>query len=154
MKTIGSVKEDLASEKRVSVTPETVKKFIDLNFTVLIEKKYGEHLGISDEEYKNMGASLQGSAKEVLEQSDVILRVNRPSNDEINSIKDRSILIGQFDASSDKRLSCSDFSFFKRTDKLGGVRFVQISFPKLRSRLGTTTCPFGRLEITDKSFEI
>ena len=78
MKIIGSVKEDLTREKRISITPETVKKFVGLNFSVFLEKKYGEHLGISDEEYKNMGASLQGSAKEVLEQSDVILRVNSP----------------------------------------------------------------------------
>jgi len=104
MKIIGSVKEDLTREKRISITPETVKKFVGLNFSVFLEKKYGEHLGISDEEYKNMGASLQGSAKEVLEQSDVILRVNRPSNDEINLIKDKSILIGQFDSSSDKEI--------------------------------------------------
>ena len=50
MNIIGSVKEDLISEKRISVTPETVKKFIDLNFSVFLEKKYGEHLGITDNE--------------------------------------------------------------------------------------------------------
>jgi len=38
MKFIGSVKEDLVSEKRVSITPETVKKLIDLNFSVFLEK--------------------------------------------------------------------------------------------------------------------
>ena len=38
MKIIGSVKEDFALEKRVSVTPETVKKLIDLNFSVFLEK--------------------------------------------------------------------------------------------------------------------
>ena len=32
MKIIGSVKEDLVTEKRISITPETVKKLIDLNF--------------------------------------------------------------------------------------------------------------------------
>mgnify|MGYP001272314534 CR=1 FL=1 len=53
MKIIGSVKEDLTTEKRISITPETVKKFIELNFSILLEKKYGEHLGINDEEYKN-----------------------------------------------------------------------------------------------------
>ena len=31
MKIIGSVKEDLVREKRTSITPETVKKFVDLN---------------------------------------------------------------------------------------------------------------------------
>ena len=104
MKIIGAVKEDLATEKRISITPETVKKFVELNFSVLLEKKYGEHLGINDEEYKNKGATLYGSVKEVLEKSQIILKVNCLSNDEINSIKDKSILIGQFDPLSDKEI--------------------------------------------------
>ena len=97
MKIIGSVKEDLVLEKRISITPETVKKLINLNFFVFLEKKYGEHVGIADEEYKNAGANLEHSAKEVLEKSEIILKVNCLSNDEINSIKNKSILIGQFD---------------------------------------------------------
>ena len=36
MKIIGSVKEDLAVEKRISITPETVKKFVQLNFSVFL----------------------------------------------------------------------------------------------------------------------
>jgi len=102
MKIIGSVKEDLAIEKRISITPETVKKFIDLKFSVFLEKNYAEHLDITDEEYKNKGANFYNSAKEVLEKSEIILRVNCPSNDEIHLIKDKSILIGQFDPLSNK----------------------------------------------------
>jgi len=41
MKIIGSLKEDLTAEKRISITPETIKKFIDLKFSVFIEKNYG-----------------------------------------------------------------------------------------------------------------
>ena len=65
MKIIGSVKEDLSFEKRVSVTPETVKKFTDLGFSVNLEKKYAEHIGISDEDYKNNGANINFSRKEI-----------------------------------------------------------------------------------------
>ena len=97
MQTIGSVKEDLAVEKRISITPETVKKFTNLKLSVSLEKSYGEHLGISDEEYTNKGANFHSSAKEVLKKSEIILKVNCPSTDEINLIKDASILIGQFD---------------------------------------------------------
>ena len=104
MKIIGSVKEDLDTEKRISVTPETIKKFTDLNFSVLLEKNYAGHLGITDEEYKNNGANLYSSAKEVLEKSEIILRVNCPSNNEINSIKNKSILIGQFDHLPNKEI--------------------------------------------------
>ena len=71
MKTIGSVKEDLSIEKRVSITPETIKKFVDLKFSVFLEKNYGEHLGVTDEAYKNKGANLFASAKEVLEKSEI-----------------------------------------------------------------------------------
>jgi len=104
MKIIGSVKEDLSVEKRISITPESVKKFTDLKFSVFLEKNYGEHLGITDEDYINKGASLESSAKEVLEKSEIILKVNCPSNDEINSIKNKSILIGQFDPISNKEM--------------------------------------------------
>ena len=65
MKTIGSVKEDLSVEKRVSITPEIVKKFTDLGFSVNLEKKYAEHLGINDEEYKEKGANINFSKEEV-----------------------------------------------------------------------------------------
>ena len=61
MKTIGSVKEDLSVEKRVSITPEIVKKFTDLGFSVNLEKKYAEHLGINDEDYKEKGANINFS---------------------------------------------------------------------------------------------
>ena len=104
MKIIGSVKEDLASERRVSITPETVKKFVDLNFSVFLEQNYGEHIGIFDEEYKNQGVIFYNSTREVLEKSEIILKVNCPSSDEINLIKDKSILIGQFDLLSDKEI--------------------------------------------------
>ena len=102
MNIIGSVKEDLAVEKRIAITPESIKKFTDLNISVFLEKNYGEHLGISDGEYENKGASLHSSAKGVLEKSELILKVNCPSTDEINLIKNTSILIGQFDPLSNK----------------------------------------------------
>ena len=104
MKVIGSVKEDLTIEKRISITPDTVKKFTDLKFSILLEKNYGEHLDIADEEYKNKGANFCNSTKEVLEKSEIILKVNCPSNNEVSLIKDKSILIGQFDHISNKEM--------------------------------------------------
>jgi len=104
MKIIGSVKEDLSKEKRISITPETIKKFTNLKFSVFLEKNYGKHLNITDEEYKKVGANLYSSAKEVLEKSEIILKVNCPSNDEVNLLKDKSILIGQFNSLSNKEI--------------------------------------------------
>jgi NAD(P) transhydrogenase subunit alpha len=97
MEVIGSVKEDLDLEKRISITPETVKKFIKLGFSVNLEKGYAEHLGLHDKEYEISGAIIKESKKDVFEKSEIILKVNFPPEEEINLIKNKSILIGQFD---------------------------------------------------------
>ena len=51
---IGSTKEDLTLEKRVAITPETAKNIINLGLKVIIEKNYASHLGVNDDEFKNM----------------------------------------------------------------------------------------------------
>jgi len=102
MKNIGSVKEDLSIERRVSITSESTKKFIELGFSVNLEKKYGEHLGINDNDYKKNGANINFSKEEVFQKSDIILQVNCPSVDEANLIKSKSILIAQLDPNLNK----------------------------------------------------
>ena len=104
MKNIGSVKENLDAEKRISITPETTKKLIDLKFSVFLEKNYGKHLGILDEEYKKEGANILTAANEIFKKSDIILKTNCPFKEEINLIKDESILIGQFNQLSNKEI--------------------------------------------------
>ena len=91
---IGSIKENLASEKRVSLTPESAKNIISLGLKVIIEKNYAEHLGLKDDEYKKNGVEIKNDASEVLSSSNLILKVNCPSNEEINLIKDNTIIIG------------------------------------------------------------
>ena len=55
---VGSIKENTALEKRVSVTPESAKNIIGLGLKVCIEKDYALHLGIQDIEYKNFPPKL------------------------------------------------------------------------------------------------
>jgi len=42
---IGSISEELTSEKRISLTPELSKKYLDLGVEIFINKNYGIHLG-------------------------------------------------------------------------------------------------------------
>ena len=53
---IGSVSENKDTEKRISVTPENVKKYISNGFKVYLEKNYGQHLDIIDEKFSENGA--------------------------------------------------------------------------------------------------
>ena len=71
---------DLAIEKRITITPDNIKKYTDLKFSVLLENNYGEHLGINDQVYKKRGANLCSSAKEVFERSEIILKLVDPVN--------------------------------------------------------------------------
>ena len=103
MNNLGSVLENLEVEKRISITPETLKKLISLGFNVLLEKNYGKHLGISDDSYKTLGAKFF-DASEVFNQSNIIFRTNCPSEEEVNLIKKNSVLIGNFNPSSNKSI--------------------------------------------------
>ena len=50
---IASVSEDKNIEKRIAVTPEVAKKYINLGFELSLPENYGAHLGIKDNEYKD-----------------------------------------------------------------------------------------------------
>ena len=99
---VGSTKEDLAIEKRVSITPETAKNIKGLGLKVLIEKNYATHLGIDDNEYEKTGAEIKGSSSEVLNSSDLIIKVNCPSENEISLLKESTILIGMLNPLNNK----------------------------------------------------
>ena len=99
---VGSTKEDLTSEKRVSLTPETAKNILGLGLKVCVEKNYAIHLGIEDKDYEKVGVEIKASSNEVLNSSNAIIKVNCPSENEISILKEDSILIGMFNPSKNK----------------------------------------------------
>ena len=101
---VGSIKEDLSLEKRVSITPETAKNIMGLGLKVYIEKNYATHLGIDDNEYKKTGVEIKDSSSEVLNSSNLIIKVNCPSENEISLLKEKSILIGMLNQSKNRDL--------------------------------------------------
>ncbi len=99
---VGSIKEDLFSEKRVSITPETAKNIMGLGLKVCIEKNYATHLGLDDNEYKKNGVEIKDSSIEVINSSNLIIKVNCPSENEISLLKEKTILIGMLNPSKNK----------------------------------------------------
>ena len=101
---IGSTKEDLTLEKRVAITPETAKNIIDLGLKVTIEKNYAEHLGFKDQEFQNVGAEIKkNSTNDVLSTCNALLKVNFPTDQEINSLKEKAILIGMLNPNKNEK---------------------------------------------------
>ncbi|MAF62608.1 MULTISPECIES: NAD(P) transhydrogenase subunit alpha [Pseudomonadota] len=74
---IAVLKEQASGERRVSASPETVKKFIGLGATVAVETGAGEFASISDADFAAAGASV-GSRADVLGDADIIFGVQGP----------------------------------------------------------------------------
>jgi len=82
-------------ETRVAATPETVKKFVGLGAEVAIEHGAGAKSGFPDAEYTSAGARLV-SAEEAFG-ADLVLKVRRPTANEIARLKPDAIVIATMD---------------------------------------------------------
>ena len=91
---IGSTLENQNLEKRIAITPDLVKKYISLGFDVCLIENYGSHLGIEDEEFKNMGAKISKNESEILTASDIIVQLEILPDDKISKLKENQTLIG------------------------------------------------------------
>ena len=91
---IGSVLENQNIEKRVSITPDIVKKYISLGFEIVLSENYGQHIGINDDEYLKLGVKISKDEKEVLSSSDIIVQLGMLPDDKISIIKESQTLIG------------------------------------------------------------
>jgi H+-translocating NAD(P) transhydrogenase subunit alpha len=74
---IAVLKEAAAGERRVSATPETVKKFIGLGATVAVEAGAGIDAAIPDQAYADAGATISARA-DMLGSADILLGVQGP----------------------------------------------------------------------------
>ena len=91
---IGSLQENLNVEKRIAITPEIVKKYISIGFEVILSENYGSHIGIEDEQYKNIGAQVLKDETEILNSSDIIVQIGMLSENKASKIKENQTLIG------------------------------------------------------------
>jgi NAD(P) transhydrogenase subunit alpha len=84
-------------ETRVAATPETVRKFIGLGASVSIEKGAGLEAGISDADFEAAGATIARSAKDVMKDADIVLKVRRPADAEMKNLKSGAIVVAIMD---------------------------------------------------------
>ena len=91
---IGSTSENQKIEKRISITPDVVKKYISLGFEIFLSENYGSHIGIKDEEYIKLGVKISNDDKEILRSSDIIVQLGMLPDDKSLIIKENQILIG------------------------------------------------------------
>jgi H+-translocating NAD(P) transhydrogenase subunit alpha len=99
---IGVPKETKFKENRVALTPDVVKDMVKKGYAVHIESGAGLLSFYNDEAYTAVGAKIV--TKQEAYASDVVVKVNAPTADEISGMKKESILISLMWASSNAEL--------------------------------------------------
>jgi NAD(P) transhydrogenase subunit alpha len=97
---IGVAKERRPHEARVAVSPDTVKKYVGLGASVVIETGAGAGANIPDEAFKAAGAEIAPDEASALKDADLVLKVQRPLTaaeggpDELALLKSGAVLVG------------------------------------------------------------
>tara|TARA_B100001250_G_scaffold124832_1_gene106108 strand:+ start:191 stop:1279 length:1089 start_codon:yes stop_codon:yes gene_type:complete len=91
---IGSISENKELEKRISITPETAKKYIDLGFEVHLIENYGKHLGFEDKGYSEFGVKFVSDDRKLIENVDIIIQMSLLGEDKISKLKSNQTFIG------------------------------------------------------------
>lgn len=103
MKT-GVLKEQLPGENRAPLTPADAKKLVRVGADVSIESGAGAGAGFSDEAYVEAGAQISANREEILSQSELILRLNKPAAEEIAKLKAGAIHVSYLDPFNEPEL--------------------------------------------------
>ena len=59
-------------------------------------------MGIEDKQYEDNGAKFYSSSKEIINNSNLILKVNCPTDEETKMLKEKTILVGIFNPSNNQ----------------------------------------------------
>ncbi len=89
--------ETQANERRTALVPDSVKKLVKAGFDIMIESNCGTQSGFSDQEYVDAGAKVGSSRDEVLSSGDIVLRVRKPSLEEVGKLKSGAIHVSYLD---------------------------------------------------------
>ena len=99
---IASLSENKEVEKRIAVTPEITKKYIDLGLDLFLPNNYGSHLGFDDEEYKSFGVNFLDSDEKIINKADIIIQLGMLDEKKLSLLRENQTLVGSLDSFSNK----------------------------------------------------
>lgn len=86
-------KETIAGENRVACVPDVASKLIKAGYEVQIEKDAGLSAGFRNEQYEKSGAKIIENSDQLFSNADVVLKVQKPTDDEMKKLKKGTLLI-------------------------------------------------------------
>jgi len=94
---IGVPKELADGENRAPMIPANIKKLVRAGAEVHVEAGLGLGAGHADSEYEEAGATITTDRAALLGTSDILLRLGKPTLDEINQVKEGAIHVSYLD---------------------------------------------------------
>ncbi len=116
-------REAAAGEGRVALVPESVGRLAPVGFEIVVERGAGAVAGFPDQDYADAGARLSEPST-LLDGVEAIVRVSRPSPDEIATIEAGTVLIGFL-------APLTDAEGIERLRRQGVVAFAMESVPRI-----------------------
>lgn len=89
-------------ETRVAATPDTIKNFIAKGNTVTVESGAGTLAGHPDEQFTDAGATIAADFAATVSGADAVLKVQKPTGDEIAKLPEGAIVIAYLDPLTDE----------------------------------------------------
>lgn len=124
---IGCVKEIKNNEFRVGMTPDNAKSYVNAGHEVLVEAGAGLGSGFTDEEYVEAGAKMIGSAKEVWDSVEMMVKVKEPLPEEYPLFHEGLILYTYLHLAADR----------PQTDALLNSKVKGVAYETLIERNGS-----------------
>jgi H+-translocating NAD(P) transhydrogenase subunit alpha len=90
---VGVVRESAAGERRVALVPEALGKLTAAGLEILVEHDAGSGAFIPDSAYADAGATIVSTA-DLYGQSDIVLRVQKPSDSEVKVMHAGQAVLG------------------------------------------------------------
>lgn len=125
---IGVPKEIKNHEYRVGITPVGVKALVTKGHHVMIEHLAGDAIGLTDELYRQAGATIINSAKAIYDEAELIVKVKEPQVQERQWLRQGQILFAYLHLAADKQQTqdlldsgATCIAYETVTDKNGGL---------------------------------
>lgn len=101
---LGVPKEIKDGETRVSIIPQSIKKIAKSGVEVIVEKDAGQSSCHSDKDYEEAGAKIVNSASDIYSSSDIVFKINKPEDSEIEMMKENLTLVSILQPAINKEL--------------------------------------------------
>src|SRR3989441_378705 len=91
---IAVLNESSPGEARVALMPDSVQKLVAAKASVSIESGAGLGAARTDDDYRSVGANVVADRNALLSNADMLVVVNRPSEEDLRSMKKGAVVLG------------------------------------------------------------